>query len=141
MKFTKGLLVIAIAAFAFAGCKKDDDDKTPSQTKKEMLTSGSWYLKDFVVNDTSYYDVFFDDCDKDDFQTFKTNGMVTMDEGATKCDPTDPQTEDVLWMLSTDEKTITIDGDPAELTTINQTDLVMTMKEGTDKIVLKMKKK
>lgn len=141
MKLTKGIILIAIAFFAIASCKESTDDETPTaKTKTELITSGSWIVSDMLVNGTSFF-ALMDACSKDDFMTFKTNGTVITDEGATKCDAADPQTSSDNWSFSTDEKKITIDGDLGDLTTLTATDMVVTMMDSTDVIVLKLKKK
>jgi Lipocalin-like domain len=45
---------------------------------------------------------------KDNTATFQTDGKFVTDEGATKCDPTDPQTSTATYTLSSDQKVITI---------------------------------
>jgi hypothetical protein len=141
MKLTKGIILVAIAAFAFASCKESTDDETPaSKTKTELITSGSWVTSDVLINGASIW-VLAEACSKDDFMTFKTNGTVITDEGATKCDPADPQTTTANWSFSSDEKKVTIDGDAGDLVTLNETDMVVTMQDSTDVITLKLKKK
>ncbi len=141
MKLTKGIILIAIAFFAIASCKESTDDSKPAaKTKTELITTGSWIVSDLLMNGASIY-AFMDACSKDDFMTFKTNGTVITDEGATKCAPADPQTSSSNWSFSSDEKKITIDGDLGDLTTLNETDMVVTMMDSTDVIVMKLKKK
>jgi hypothetical protein len=144
MKLTKGLLLVALAAFIFAACKDNEDDDAPStstKTKTELITTGSWYVHDIIIDDTSFFSLF-ENCEKDDYQTFKTDGKMVTDEGPTKCDPTDPQTDSVDWKFYSNETMIIIDGDTASLTTLNGSDLVMSMHDDMDNhIVMKLKKK
>jgi hypothetical protein len=76
-----------------------------------------------------------DPCEKDNFIKLTTTGTGTFDEGATKCDPTDPQTEPFNWNFTNNEATLhitdgtdSIDQTVAELTASK---LVLTM-SGTD---------
>ena len=142
MKLTKGIILVAIAAFAFASCKDNSStDTTPTvKTKTDLITAGSWVTSDVLINGTSIW-VLADACSKDDFMTFKTNGTVITDEGATKCDAADPQTTTANWSFSSDEKKVTIDGDMGDLVTLNETDMVVSMQDSTDVITLKLKKK
>lgn len=141
MKLTKGIILFALAALAFASCKESTEDETPAaKTKTELITTGSWMTSDVLINGASIW-VLADPCSKDDFMTFKTNGTVVTDEGATKCDAGDPQTTTENWSFSADEKKITIDGDTGDLVTLNETDIVVTMQDSTDVITLKLKKK
>jgi hypothetical protein len=98
------LFLLFAAAISFSACKKDEKSKTEiltsttcwSPTKQETLdpTTGNW-VEDAIEN-----------CTKDDCTTFKSDGTLTFDEGATKCDPTDPQTSSGSWSLSADEKSL-----------------------------------
>lgn len=112
------LLVIASAAATFS-CKKNKNDST-AKTKTELITSGSWKRTalvstpayDWNVNGVSNTDVlsimFL--CEKDNFETYKTNGVVETNEGATKCNPSDPQTWAVSWAFADNETKLIWDG-------------------------------
>jgi Lipocalin-like domain len=97
------LWALLCSAFLFSACKKDEKDHLTStgcwkQVKSESkdLTTGAW-TEDVI-----------DACDKDDCLSFSDDGKTTFDEGATKCDPDDPQTSSGTWSLSDDKKTLTV---------------------------------
>lgn len=46
---------------------------------------------------------FLPDCSKDGFMNFHDDGTMVYDEGATKCDPGDPQTETGTWTFTDNE--------------------------------------
>jgi len=129
----KTILIAFIGSvFAISACKKEETTTPPvaQKTKTEIITSGSWKITGITVSDSSgSLDVFalMDDCEKDGFMTFKTDGKFITDEGATKCDPDDPQTSEGTWAFSTDEKTITIDGDPANIISFSDAQIVVEM--------------
>lgn len=123
MKNKQILTLIALAAIAFAGCKNNDDDSTP-KSKKELLTAGSWIMTDYIQAGTSTW-ADKENCEKDDYFTFKTDGKGTFDEGATKCDPSDPQTETVDWSLSSDESKLTIDGLEQTIAELTETSMIL----------------
>ncbi len=109
----KALLVMLLAtALVLPGCKKDED----KQNREDMLTSGSWKLTAMTVDPaidwfgTQVTNIYaqLPTCVKDDLTIFENTGKVKFDEGATKCDPSAPQTLQGLWTLSVDEKTISI---------------------------------
>ncbi len=113
MKFTlKPLLLLAVAAFSFASCDKDDDD---GKSSDELLTSVTCWspVKDELYNPatSTWEDQGVDDCTKDDCTNFKSDKTIAFDEGATKCDPSDPQTSAGTWSLSADGKTLTLTQD------------------------------
>lgn len=115
MKFSlKTLLLLAVATAPFVSCKKDDD-----KSAEDTLTSATCWsqVKDEVYNTTTsqWEDQGVDDCTKDDCTNFKSDKTASFDEGATKCDPTDPQTTTGTWSLSADGKTLTLTQDGVSL--------------------------
>jgi hypothetical protein len=100
-------------------CNKENDEST-AKTKTELLTTGSW--KRIALISTPAYDWNADGnsatdvlsimwpCEKDNFETYKINGMVETNEGPAKCDPSDPQTWSVTWMLVDNETKLIWDG-------------------------------
>ncbi|MBV4357074.1 lipocalin-like domain-containing protein [Pinibacter aurantiacus] len=120
-QFTRKAAIMVLTVAVIAGCHKDDNNNGGS-TKTQLLTSGSWKLT------SEYFDVALDvngdgraenevinvlpSCFTDNLISFKGDGTVTRDEGASKCDPSDPQLiETTNWKFSDNETKIMI-GDP-----------------------------
>ena len=137
--YFKLLSLLALAmVVTFSAYKKDDDNN--SKTPIDYLTAGNWKVTGMTINPaitvlgieySDVYTLFIEDCVKDDLIKFNTDGTLTEDEGATKCDSGDPQTtNDGTWTLSDDGLTITINypGDDPEVATVktlNGTNLVI----------------
>ena len=136
-RFHSGIFIL-MSIFILASCSKDDnnDSSTPTKTTKEYLTAGFWKFTAITVDPgivipggTTITDFFSqqDACSKDDIMRFNSDGSITDDEGATKCDPNDPQTSnDGSWALSADNKVLTIsypgeDAISVTITSINDT--------------------
>ncbi|MCB0823032.1 MAG: lipocalin family protein [Bacteroidales bacterium] len=114
--FNAGLVLLVLAVIVTA-CKKDDDDSTSTKTNKEYLTSGYWKITAMTIDPgvsfggTTITDLYsqFPSCTKDDIMKFNSDGSITDDEGATKCDVNDPQTtNDGSWVMSQDNKSFTV---------------------------------
>jgi Tfp pilus assembly protein PilV len=112
------LVLAIVSAIVTSSCNKDDDET--QKTKTELLTAGSWKRTALISNpaydwngngmaSTDVLSIMFP-CEKDNFDTYKTNGVMTTDEGATKCSSTDPQTWDTTWELIDNESKILYDG-------------------------------
>lgn len=155
------MLVMALLV-TFSACNKDDDDDDVLKTPTEYLTAHSWMTTSIeispapeiyagiVINDL-YEEItvlgqtfsFMEDCDKDDLIIFNTDGTVTDDAGATKCDPDEPQqTDGGTWVLSADGKTITSvspigteDNISGQISTLDDNNFIMTL-EITDDLGL-----
>lgn len=148
MKKITNLFAITIllsGLMGLIGCKKD--------SKTDLLTDHSWKITASTVTPgiedpftgnlvTNLYDWAFisPDCVKDDFYTFKTDGNMILDEGATKCDATDPQTTTSTWAFNNSETIITVtdsDGDATDvtLTELTEDKMVITYTEAIDNVV------
>ncbi len=129
-------IVLFSMIFIFTACKKDenDDSSTSTKTVKEYLTAGYWKVTGMTIDPglnfggtviTDFYSQM-PDCQKDDLTKFNSDGSITDDEGATKCNPNDPQTtNDGSWVLSSDNASVTIsypNEDPMTVTIITLND-------------------
>lgn len=135
-KLTFTLAALVALTVSVSSCKKDTDSPTPStpaaQTKTQILTSHSWITKSMVSNNVDFY-AFAPACEKDNFLTFKANGTSTYDEGAIKCDPSDPQVENGTWKFIANETKIIIDNeDTAEVMTLTAESMVIKTKFESD---------
>jgi hypothetical protein len=109
-------LIFAFIIIAFtSSCK--EEEATPL-SKTELLSSKPWKWTEGSVSPG--YDFFGDGklingeyrskmpvCFQDDIRTFTAAGQYTNDEGATKCDPADPQIySESKWVFGAGETTI-----------------------------------
>jgi hypothetical protein len=110
-KITRLFTVVFLISFAFTVIVTSCDKDESNLTKEEMLTAKSWKILSSKTNGVA--DVI-EDCQKDDFLTFATNGTYTFNPGTNKC-----YSEDVIdsgtWALSSDEKYLIVDGDSAKV--------------------------
>jgi hypothetical protein len=109
-------LIPAIAiAIGVASCgKDDDDDNPPGMTRTELIAASVWKYDTAGIDadrngtmDTSLPPGIIQSCDTDNTLTFRANGTGTLDEGATKCDDTVPQTSEFTWSFSNNENVVT----------------------------------
>lgn len=137
MKKFSTLFLLGLIVFGMNSCK--DDEETPTtddgpKTKTEMLTTNGWLMTSGTITPSIEVDIFgttvvistywellaaingsstAEPCLKDNLMYFKTDSTLTLDEGPTKCDPADPQTEDGgKWMFNKDESEITFTAFP-----------------------------
>ena len=114
------LLLIITGMTTAVSCKKDKDPVNNIKTKTELLTTGTWKLTaytsspayDWYGNGVYATDILaaLDPCQADGFDTYKTNGIMGINEGAIKCQPTDPQTYTATWAFVDNETKILYDG-------------------------------
>ncbi len=112
-------LVHALPLFSIlflAGCKKDTAVSTPN---KDIITGGSsksWLIKKVVatltvagnVQTTDVTNTFFQPCELDNYTTFNSDGSLLLNEGATKCNSSDPQIQNGTYALNADESKLTV---------------------------------
>jgi hypothetical protein len=124
MKKISFLFAATLFLFFTPACKKDKDK---TQSKMELLTTGSWKVTASVSDNdgNGSYETnefaSFSSCFIDNIFTFKTNGQLELDEGPTKCDIMDPQTETVVWQLTNNEANLVVDSDTYDITELSTT--------------------
>ncbi len=94
-----GLFFISIT---FNSCKKDEV-ALQETTHADLLTNGGWVMymgtSTFGTTTVDFY-ALMPACEKDDITFLQTDGKVLKDEGPSKCDPYDPQSEIIgSWRL------------------------------------------
>lgn len=129
MKFTlNAYLGMCIGAcLTFTACNKD---KTP----EELLTGTTWKLVSSDYKDageTTWTVEPIESCNIDDTFTFK-NDVATIDAGTIKCDPTDPQTDSLPYILSEDGKTFTIDGEIFTVEKLDKSNFIIVNDDSGD---------
>jgi len=110
------LLLMITGITTTLSCKKKDENINTAKTKTELLTTGTWKYIAATINPA--YDYYGDGtlstnifdimkaCEKDDFETYKTNGTWEYNEGATKCDASYPQIFSLPWSFAVNETTL-----------------------------------
>src|SRR5688500_8216772 len=96
-RYTTIFLAILLSA-TFSSCKKEKE-----QSRTDILTSGQWKIAAFTMTPPRDFDLdgdldsdiyaLLDACEKDNYFIFKSDGKLEFYEGATKCDPLDPNYE------------------------------------------------
>jgi Lipocalin-like domain len=94
-------------ALIFTSCK----DSGPA-TLTETLAANPWKITASNYDEDGPGPIVsvnnLDDCEKDNTFVFKSDKTVTINAGAIKCNPSDAATESATWVLSADEKTLTL---------------------------------
>ncbi|MCU0324816.1 MAG: lipocalin family protein [Spirosomaceae bacterium] len=117
----KKLVYLFVIGLFSISCK----DKEAAPSKTELLTKAKWAWTAGTVSPA--YDFFGDgkpisgdyrskypSCYQDDIHIFDAAGKYTADEGATKCDPSDPQIySQGTWKWDVNETVIVITEDGA----------------------------
>jgi len=126
MKYS-ALLFSMIALLAFTGCQKDDPPAPPTKTE---LISRNWKITaasgtfpplpavDLLAQTPA--------CKRDNIVQIKSDGTYVEDEGASKCNSTDPQTASTgNWSFTTNETKLNILGQTFDIITLTATTLVL----------------
>lgn len=117
-------VILAIFALSLGACSKNSDKKSTL----ELLTQSTWKYQILGLDadkngEVDAEDPSFEACSKDDTYLFKTDNTGVFDEGATKCDPTDPQTGSFAWQLLNGDKQLVFDGETYTILSINDNNL------------------
>lgn len=111
--YMKKLSLLFLAALALGSCKKNDSN-SPTPSKTDLLTAKNWRITaDKTVNTVGSVSSTDDNyatspaCERDNFIKFNTDKKAVYDEGATKCDTSDPQTASAAWDFNSDATKLT----------------------------------
>jgi hypothetical protein len=110
MKKIIWLPVLAIGLFLalVCGCNKNNQ---PPVSRTALLTGATWKFDtagiDLNMDGTvDFADTTIQPCQKNNTYSFKSDSTGTMDEGATKCNSTDPQTVGFHWAFNASQTVI-----------------------------------
>jgi len=115
MKLEIQSIALMLIITATLSCKKNKEENN-NPTKTELLTTGTWKYTASIISPaydyygtgtpvTNIFGIMYA-CEKDDFETFKTNGIWEYNEGSTKCDPSYPQIFSEPWSFTANETKI-----------------------------------
>ena len=109
MKTLSTNVLVAALATLTVSCKKDSENM-PAPSKTELLTTKKWRITAASTVTTMGTNTTTTDeyattpaCERDDFTQFMTSKVVNFDEGATKCNSSDPQTSSGTWDFNSDQ--------------------------------------
>ena len=101
------LLSFCLAAFLFS-CQKDaTDNSNQNPTKAQLITSASWKFSMATVSGTDVSSLL-QTCQKDNILSFQSAGTGSTDEGATKCNSGDAQSNPFTWNFASTETVLHI---------------------------------
>ena len=93
--------IFTIAVFIFSSCGKDYTTPAP-KTKTQLLSQNTWKFKTAFAGTTDISSSI-QACQKDNVLTFAVALTGTADEGATKCNSGDPQSNPFTWNFQSSE--------------------------------------
>ena len=111
MKKISCFIICSLAmAVLFYSCKKE---KSTGSDKPQLITASTWVFSTAQIdqNNDGVGDVavppsVLTPCYTDNTLTFSANGSGVLDEGAAKCNSTDPQTVSFTWSFTNAEQGI-----------------------------------
>ncbi len=107
MKKQIALSALLVALVFGLSCNKDNNNNPTPKTKTQLLTQSSWRFKSATANGADASG-FLQACQKDNILVFASAGTGTLDEGASKCNAGDPQTNPFTWNFLASETTLHI---------------------------------
>jgi len=124
------VLTLIVSLF-FTACSKSDSSS--SKTKTELITQSSWKFSNAKVSGTDV-SAFLQTCQKDNILVFAAAGTGTLDEGATKCNSSDPQTNPFTWNFATNEtvlhvSTVLFTGGSSDFNIVSLTDAQLVLSQ------------
>lgn len=136
MKRTIILFALLVSLITFStSCKKSNDTTADAVS---MLMNKNWKLTAGTVSPAfmGHTDFFtlLSACDHDNLMKFMANNVLVYDQGATRCDPLDPQSESGTWSYEATENKIIMA--MPDTTNFNILELTNTTLRGTNTQVI-----
>ncbi|RZK21402.1 MAG: hypothetical protein EOO56_11390 [Hymenobacter sp.] len=108
----KKLCLLLGAITVLGACKKDNDSTFPATSRTDLLTARRWQVSNVAITANGLplpSSLVVSACQLDNTYKFNTDKTLVVDEGATKCSTTDPQTQSGTWAFAnTDQTKLTI---------------------------------
>ncbi|MBK9479206.1 MAG: lipocalin family protein [Bacteroidetes bacterium] len=139
------LMLSAVSATLFSGCKKDKEEETvtptpaPAPTKTELLTGKNWKVTaincdpaiDWNGNGVMVTNIYaqLSPCGVDDITVFNTSGSYVLD-AKVQC-ATEPATTTGTWIFNSAQTVITMDAGTANSTDFTILQLDASTLKGT----------
>jgi hypothetical protein len=125
----KLLFMLSVSFLFLVSCKKE-----PDNSKTNLLTAKPWkFVKvESKTNNIPWMDEvpFWPQCKKDDEIVFMKDHSYTLRNGATKCDPLDPDVLDVArWNFLDNETKFDMDGAVTTIEVLNESQFVISASE------------
>jgi hypothetical protein len=104
-----GLALLSVISFS---CDKEDTPDEP--TKTEIITQATWKFDNAGIDQDKDGDIDMNvtsqipGCSADNTLTLSANGTGVINEGATKCNASDPQTSNVTWSFANNEGSLNL---------------------------------
>ncbi|MCC7400567.1 MAG: lipocalin family protein [Chitinophagaceae bacterium] len=99
------ILKIALSFILFAAVSQSCKKESKQKTKTDLITQAIWKFSTATANGVDV-SLLLQSCQKDNTLSFQANGNGTIDEGATKCNPGDPQSAPFTWSFQNNETSI-----------------------------------
>lgn len=100
-----------VAVSAVVACSKKGSDPQPL-TRTQLLTAQKWRVSSATIaspgQPTIDLTALSPPCKLDDYVQFATPSTYVVDEGATKCDSRDPQTQLGTWAFANNDTQLSI---------------------------------
>lgn len=123
----KLLPLLLLVLFTANSCKKKNDQKS----KTQLVTERDWRMTKFEEQENNNPPINYLDgapaCNLDDRHVFKTNNTYEINEGPSKCVPTDPQLVDNgTWSFGDNETKFLYDGIPFTIDKLDNSTLELS---------------
>lgn len=126
------LAMLIVVLFFLPACSKKTNPP-PQKTKTELISTSTWKFSAATVGGADA-SAFLQPCQKDNILSFQSNGNGSVDEGLTKCNSGDPQTNPFTWGFTNSESilhvsTILFTGGSTDFTLVSLTETQLVVSQ------------
>lgn len=115
-------MILAFAIVSFLSCKDDESH----DSIKDIIVAHEWKLKSIKVSNIDVTSTVAQACFLDNSYVFRTSGKYDIKNNAQKCSPAELDViTDLDWVLSNDEKIVTLDGTAFNVISISHNEAIL----------------
>ena len=115
MKHTVAYFLMLSSFFTLLSCTKSGGEEKKEASKATLITASTWKYRDAGIDangdgakDQNLPPGTLSSCETDNTITFKSDKTGIIDEGATKCETTNPQQVPFTWSMNAAETQLTL---------------------------------
>lgn len=130
--------ITAIGVLGVLACSNEKDPQPAPKSKTELLTAHPW--KYISQTDSTGKNIPFDDCEKDDLISFKSDYSFEVNDGANICSGGEISTRPNTWALQSNDTKLYLNRPNVTRTIVSLDENTFEIRDDDKKIITKLSK-
>jgi len=128
----------AIVLLAALACSNKKDPQPAPKSRTELLTAHAW--KYVSQTDSLGKDIPFEDCEKDDLITFKSDYSFEINDGTDTCSGGEINNRENTWALQDNDTKLYLNRPNVTLSIVSLDENTFVVRDDEEKVITKLSK-